>query len=227
MLFRSAVPMLFSTETCPSEKRVVGSLRDMLQEAGSLIREKSFVLFLAIMALLTIPVWAYVSISSYVYINDFGLSNLMYGAFYAVGSVLSFLGPILYILLNKAMQTSHVVTFAIILAAIGGVELLTTGKISPVLFLLAVGPLMIAEGVIRPLGLVVLLEEHADKAGTASSLIHFVLNVVGSVGASLATLNWLSQIAGAGGITVCCVVAAVSCWMVIVRRKLLKRRLGF
>lgn len=224
--FATTVPMFFSVETWPKEKRTAVSFRSMMKEVADLVRDRAFVLMLCIMGLLTIPVWAYISVSSYVYITFFGLSSIIYGVFYAFGSITSFFGPVMYIQLNKVTKTCHIVTVAVILVLAGGAELLVTGKLSPVIFLLGIIPLMLSEGIIRPLGIVVLLEEHSGVTGTASSLIQFVINVVGVIGTSFATLGWTSEIAAVGIISLACGVPALLCWILMVRKKMLARRLG-
>ncbi|MGI6721016.1 MAG: MFS transporter [Anaerovoracaceae bacterium] len=222
----SLLPMIPSTETWPLEKRTVASFRQMLAEAGEIITSRSFSLFLAIMALLTIPVWAYVSVSSYVYINDFGLSNLLYGAFYAVGSLLSFLAPFIYMTLTKFMKTGRVVTIAICCLAAGGSLLILCGRFDPLLFLAGVLPIMIAEGIIRPLGMAVLLEDNSGAVGTASALMQFVLNLVGIVGTSLATLRWPSMILGVAVVALGCAAGAVVCWIAVRKQGLMKKSLN-
>ncbi|MGI6737463.1 MAG: MFS transporter [Anaerovoracaceae bacterium] len=217
----SAVPIFFSTETWPPEKRIIGSLLEMLRETAALARDRAFAFFLAIMALLTIPVWAYISVSSYVYIDHFHLSNLHYGAFYAVGSIMSLIAPFLYLWLTKAASVGRVVTIAILVCLAGGVSFLTAAVLSPFSFLAGVLPVMIAEGIIRPLGMIVLLEIYSQEVGTASALMQFVLNLVGCVGTSLATIPWHSTIHGIGFITCGCVLLAAVFWALIVRRRLL------
>ena len=222
----TSMPVFISDETWPKEKRTAVNFLQMKKEFLGVVRSRGFLLFLGIMAFLTIPVWAYISVSSYIYITDFGLSNLQYGLFYAFGSITSFFGPILYIQLNKLIRSARIVTIAIVLVFTGGAEFLFTGRLSPVLFLLAVIPIMLSEGMIRPLGLVVLLEENAAVVGTASALINFVVNVVGILGTSFATLGWRSQILGTGVISLLCGTGAVICWCVIVKKRMLKRKLS-
>ena len=97
--------------------------------------------------------------------------------------------------------------------------------ISPVLFLLSTLPFIIAEGMIRALGMVVLLEQYSHVAGAASAMINFILNIVGTVGASLATLNWNSYITALAVICIGCMAAALLLWIVIIRKGIMEERL--
>lgn len=215
------IPLFFADETWPKEKRTAVSLKLVLIETASVAKDKGFTLLLAVMGLLTIPVWAYVSVSSYVYITDFGLSNLEYGLFYALGSVMSFAGPFLYILLKRKLKQRKIITICLLLMLAGGIMLLTIGAFRPVLFLLSVIPVLISEGMIRPLGTVVLLERHEDATGAASSLIQFIVNLVGIIGTSLATMAWLPQVFRVGVIVTACAVAGFICWWLIRSRKMI------
>ena len=93
------------------------------------------------------------------------------------------------------------------------------------MFLLSTIPFIIAEGMIRALGMVVLLEQYSRVAGAASAMVNFILNIVGTVGASLATLSWNSYLTGLSVICAGCVVVAVVLWIVIVKQGIMARRL--
>lgn len=93
------------------------------------------------------------------------------------------------------------------------------------LFLAATIPFIIAEGMIRALGMVVLLEQYSHVAGAASAMINFVLNLIGTVGASLATLDWGSYITALAVICLGCMAAALLLWIIIVRQKIMEERL--
>ena len=83
--------------------------------------------------------------------------------------------------------------------------------------------MLVAEGMIRPLGMVVLLEANAEAAGTASSLIGFILNIVAIIGTSVATLGWSSMVFGLGIITLVCCLGAVILWWIMIRLGLTKK----
>ena len=103
--------------------------------------------------------------------------------------------------------------------------LLTIGKISPVLLTLAVVPMYFSEGIIRPMGLVILLEEYSYVAGSASALMQFTVNIVGAIGTALATMGWRSMIHGTGVITLGFTALAALCWAIICAKGYLKSRL--
>ena len=219
------IPMLISTETLPPENRFSNKFSDVLEETVQIAKTPAFSLFLGIIALLTIPIWAYVAVSSYVYIDDFGMSNTAYGVYYAVGTTFSVMAPFIYLLLAKKLNSRMIVRITILLMLMSGVMFLTVGKINPVLLILCVVPMYFSEGIIRPLGLVILLDEYSYVAGSASALVSFVVNIVGAVGTALVTIGWSSMIHGTGLITTACVIVSILFWAVICAKGYLKKRL--
>ncbi len=224
----SVVPaalILFARETWPEGKRISDSalkaVSDTLHTAG----DKPFALFAGVMAVLTIPMWAYISVCSYIYITDFGISNMQYGIFYALGAGVSCISPFLYMVITRHSSTGRACEVCLGLILLSGVMLIAVGGRAPVLFLLSTLPFIIAEGMIRALGMVVLLEQYSHVAGAASAMINFILNIVGTVGASLATLNWNSYITALAVICIGCMAAALLLWIIIVRQKIMEERL--
>ena len=211
------LPMIISTDTLPKDLREGLSMRQVLAGARDMMKSKKFVLFLTIMAVLEIPAWAYVGVSSYIFIDEFGLSNMAYGRFYSLGAMTSCLAPFIYLLLTRKLSMHKVVAAAIFAMLLGGVLMLTGGRLSPVFFIAAVLPVLLSEGIIRPLGYVVLLEEFKDAAGTVSSWTHFVLNAVGIVGTSIATLQWSSMITALIILSLACGMIGVACLAGLVR----------
>ena len=224
----SVVPaalILFARETWPEGKRISDSalkaVSDTLHTAG----DKPFALFAGVMAVLTIPMWAYISVCSYIYITDFGISNMQYGIFYALGAGVSCISPFLYMVITRHSSTGRACEVCLGLILLSGVMLIAVGGRAPVLFLLSTLPFIIAEGMIRALGMVVLLEQYSHVAGAASAMINFILNIVGTVGASLATLNWNSYMTALAVICIGCMAAALLLWIVIIRKGIMEERL--
>ena len=217
----ATLPLFLMTETWGPEKRVKADFAHLMRDGVSIASDRGVVLLIAVNALLTIPMWSYISVSSYVFINEFGLSNTAYGYFYAAGLVLTLIGPFLCMFLSRFMSNRNLITLIISLTGIGGLLFFAVGKSSPYVFLLCVAPGLIAEAMIRPLAMIILLGEKPEQAGAMSSWIQFVLNLIGIVGTSLATLSWSSMVVGLGVISTICALAAALCWAVLLKKSLL------
>ena len=219
------IPILISTETLPEENRFSNRLSDVAMETITIAKSPAFSMFLGIIAFLTIPIWSFVAVSSYIFIDGFGLSNTSYSLYYAIATVFSVIAPFAYLFLSKKMNSRMIVRITLILMAASAVMLMTLGEINPVALIVCVAPMYFSEGMIRPLGLVILLEEYSYVAGSASALIEFVVNIVGAVGTAIATIGWQSMIRGTGVITVACAVISIAFWLLICLRGYLRSRL--
>ena len=223
--FVTEIPFLFFTETWPSERRTGASMKATLGESGKLLKNRSFTVFLILMCCVSISMWAYIAVSSYVFINDFVLSNVKYGIFYGTGAVISVLAPTIYLFMFRRINRGRITAFTIILNVAASILLFTAAGASPLLFLLSVLPLIISEGMIRPLGMVALLEDRGDVAGSASALMHFTLNFIGIVGTTLATLNWPSMTFGLAVIASVSSAAAAVLLIYMYRKGMMKAQL--
>ena len=220
-----AVPVIASKETWPKERRTSDSTAAAIKETLNTARDKPFALFAGMMAVLSIPMWAYLAVCSYIYFNYFGVTNLQYSVYYALGAAVSCIAPFIYRMINRISSTARACEACFALILLSGILLPTVGRMTPALFLLATIPFIIAEGMIRALGMVVLLEQYSYAAGAASAMVNFILNIIGTVGASLATMEWSSYNTGLSVICIGCVAAAVLLWIIIVKQRIMRRKL--
>ncbi|MBR6444109.1 MAG: MFS transporter [Firmicutes bacterium] len=131
MMVISAIPLFMCKETLPKENRQASRISDVLIEGKRMCRDSFFVIFAVIMALITMPVWAYIGESSYVFINEFGESNTMYGLYYAIGSVISLIAPFIYMFLARKIGVSNVVSIIIALLIISGATMISEAGQAP------------------------------------------------------------------------------------------------
>jgi len=158
------------------------------------------------------------AIASYIYINDFGLSETMFSIFFAINSAFAVLGPILY------MRVSHLpkkVLFnaAFILATISALLLYFVGDMGPVAFLLCYVPFTIMSCFTRPFVSDMLLSAQKTDIGAAASLMNFGFTVVGSIGMIVGSLGWSSYIGGLSITIFIFTALAFIMWLIILKVK--------
>lgn len=202
------IPFFFAIETWPQEKRQLDSIWQATMQSFTILKNKQYILFAVSILLITIPLWAYLSVCSYVYYNMFGVSNLEYTVLYACGTLVSFAAPFVYIYLSGKLGSVRIVKFTVAMTLLGAALFAVIGVKGPVLFLIAMSPVYLAEGIVRPLSTVVVLEKYTDEAGSASAVNGFALMIVGGIGSALATLPWNSFIIGLAVISGACAVLA-------------------
>ena len=186
------------TETLPPEKRYKGNVFESWVLLKKLAEQKSFMIPLVMFSILMAPFMAYLSVSSFVYIENFQLTAQEYSYFFAANAAASALGPMIYLKLKNLMSNERLTEFSFLVAAISGVAVLLPGHWSAWAFLLAFLPFTVIETVVRPFAMDVLLSKAKENVGTASSMINFVPSLFGSLGMALGTLPWGDFINGLG-----------------------------
>ena len=191
---------LLIDETLPAESRlkggVVQSLKGTVATSRILLGSRRFTSLATLMSVAGLPYAAYLAVASYVLIDFFGASYLFYSVMYAIVCGVSVLAPFVYMLLSRKLAMRGLLVTSIILFAVSFVALALLGTVGPVIFTLAVLPFILAEGIVRPMAYVELLDQPAERVGAASSFSNFAYSVLFSVGTALATLGWPSFIFG-------------------------------
>ena len=165
---------------------------------GKLLRNFRFSGQLVASGLATACFMLYLSMSSYIYIVDFGVSEVAYGAFFSVAALGSLIGPQVYLRTVGKMPARRIylVCFGVIFAA--GIGMVVVGNASPIAFFLTYLPMPIAYSCMRPLSVGMLLSEADVDAGALSSLINFGLYCIGLAGIALGSVAWPNRIAAMG-----------------------------
>ncbi len=207
------IPFFIAAETWPKEKRQVDNVLQATIQAFDIARDSKYLCFIGWAMILTIPLWAYIGVCSYVYYEYFGVSNLQYAILYAAGTLVSFSAPFMYMFLTKATGTKKTAVIAILMTGVAAILFGTIGHVNPVLFLVAMVPVYLVEGIVRTLGTVEVLNRYHDEAGSASAVNGFGLLIISVPGTAIATMGWSSFITGIAVITGACAVCAALLWI--------------
>ncbi|WP_419037479.1 Bcr/CflA family efflux MFS transporter [Phascolarctobacterium faecium] len=210
----------FFEETLPESERYKGSFWSTLGRLAVVGKNVGFTGVLTVFSLLAAPYMAYVAVSSYVYVQYFGLSEQVYSYFFAANSFFAVVGPFLYMKLIGIVSPRQFTYGCFIFTVVAAAALLTVGSISPWWFLIAFLPVTIMESAARPFSTAILLDQQKTDIGSASSLINAVNTVFGSLGMMLGALNWSNFIEGLGIITAVCVTLAIAGWLALLHFKI-------
>ena len=204
-------------ETLPEHKRYRGGILNSLTLLLDVARKKYFMAVLIMFALLSKPYMAYLSASSFIYVEFFDLTAQEYSYFFAVNSAASIAGPILYLKLKNSMTNVGLLRLCFFVAMTSGLLVLSVGQTRAVMFLLAFLPFTVIGAVSRPFAMEILLLEANENVGTAASVINFVPTLFGSLGMMLGTLPWGNFINGLGIIMTTATFLSVVLWIMIRR----------
>ena len=203
---------LLLTEPLLPAHRYRGKVLDSLSLLAVVGKKKQFMQILLMFSLFSAPYMAYLSLSSFVYIETFSLSAQEYSYYFAVNSAASIAGPFLYLRLRQGLTKASLTRLCFSVAAASGALVLLFGHGGPPMFLLAFLPFTAIGAVARPFSMDWLLSETKEHVGTASSVINFVHTFFGSLGMMAGTLPWSDSVNGLGIIIGTAVVLAVLLW---------------
>lgn len=168
------VAIFLLKETLPPERRRTSELRPVLRTYRMLVTDRQFVVLALVAALGMSALFSYVSGSSFVLQDNFGLSQQQFGLVFALGAV-ALIGASQFnvVLLNRYTER-QIVFGALGAALVFGAVLIVfavsevgglAGFLTPLLFLLA------AVGFVLPNAPALALSRHGEAAGTAAALL--------------------------------------------------------
>lgn len=213
------VTLLF-TETI--QERSTGGVVHTLGRLFVVLKNKRFSALLVIFATSGICFLAYVSASSYIYQDFFGLSSLHYSYFFSFNALMTIAGPPLYVFVSTRISRFKLVTASFIITLIAGVLIATVGQLSPWAFAATLLPTTIMGGFIAPPSRFLMLSQQSGDTGSASSLISAVSSITGSIGMLIASLNLGNLVILIGALNILMSLACGGAWLYFTSRPLLK-----
>ena len=169
-------------ETLPEEERLHGSAFASLGKLITVGKNMGFLVPCIIFSLYNFAFMGYISVSSYIYVDFFGLSEQAYSYFFAVNALVSLLGPVVYVRFLTRMDKQRLIHTCFIGYIIAGIILLLLGQQMPLLFWIGFAPFTFCGSLIRPFSSNLLLEQQKGDTGSASSLLNGIFTCIGSVG---------------------------------------------
>ena len=152
------------------------------------LKNRGFSSLLLIFSLAPIALMAFLASASYIYIDEFGLSEEQFSLFFAFNAACAMVGPAIYMQMRRHLEPKLIIAGCFILVAVCGVAVSVFGHISPWLLALSVGPVTMAVIAVRVPGTHLMLEQQEKDSGSASALINFFAMFMGSMGMQLVTL---------------------------------------
>ena len=206
-------------ETLERERRVSGGMLPAMKGLWEVGKDRNFSILLLIISLLCMPFFAFIAVCSYICMNYFGMTYMQYSVFYGGICVVSFTAPFVYLFLDKRFQSKNILLACFGLLALTTVGLILVGKVSPLFLFLIFLPYTYAEGISRPLGMVLLLNQHDDTSGAASALTSFATSIIGTLGTVIATMAWGNYIDGLFWCFLGCLLLALALWGLLIKLK--------
>lgn len=188
-------------ETRPNniaKTKVSGSLKVLL-------RDKKFIFVVVLLGLSGLPCFAFIAVCSYICLDFFQVSYTTYNILYAFVCAVSFSAPFIFQALSKRLSNFKVFLVAMVGFAASAILMPIFGFVSCIICVACYLPYVLAEGIIRPLSFVILLDQPAKHVGTASSIANFSYSILTSFGSVIATLSFWPNVVFAA---ICVLIAS-------------------
>lgn len=210
---------LFYDESLPAEERLSGSAFQSFREIGVVMKNRSFVWIVLVYSIILIPFYAYINMSSYIFVDFFGESEQVYSYYYAAICLLSMIGPYLYIRFMSAMDKNLLSYLCFAACVLAGAGIVVCGTIAPVVFSFLMFVFYIATNILRPFSTNLILEQQRHDVGTASSVMNMSYNLFGCLGMLLASLPFPNLVIAIGVMLTICSLAALVGWWGLIHSK--------
>ena len=197
---------LFFSESLPAEEKLTGNLPSVYKRMAGVCRHKSFMTFLFAMGIFSLPFMAYLAVSSYIFVEGFGIAGTTYSYMLAVNAILGTLGMLLLQRLTKGRSNKTMGVIVIIFAFVSSFILLGAGHLNAAVCFIGTTFMVISAFAARPYALGILMSQFDGDTGSVSSVFNFTLVFIGCLGMAAGTLPWPTYITGLG---TCCLFAGV------------------
>lgn len=177
-------------ESHPVERRTSDS-GAILRDARVLLRPGYFRSLLIISAISGIAFFSYLSMSSFVLQNGFGVSPQVFGLMFAAGSVCNVIGSQTNRMLVGKYSPLELYRVGLVIAFSGGLLAALSAILSWGMypFLAGLGLYLVSTGFSLPNQNVLALEQHGDRAGSAAALLGTASLIVGPIVAPLVSIG--------------------------------------
>ena len=200
------ITLLF-TESLPAEEKLSGSIPSVFKRMIGICRHKSFMAFLLSMGMFSLPFMAYLAVSSYIFVEGFGLAGTTYSYLLATNAVLGTVGMLILQRLTKGGSNKSMGVVVIILSLISSFVMLSVGYLNPAVCFIGMTFCVVAAFAARPYALAILMNQFDGDTGSVSSVFNFTLVFIGCLGMAAGTLPWPTYIIGLG---ICSLFAGVA-----------------
>jgi MFS transporter, DHA1 family, multidrug resistance protein len=197
------------------EQRGTGNILQSVSRLGVVLKNSGFTSMLVTFSLRSIPLMAFISSSSYIYIDQFGLSAKAYSYFFAGNAVFMVLGPMLYMRLSSRFKSRTIISVCYLVLSLSGSLVCIFGNLGPWWFAVSLLPSTLAGSVISPPSANLMLEQQKGDTGSASSLMNSSITVMGSVGMMLISFNWANRIWVLGALNLIFGLLSLFLWLLV------------
>lgn len=171
-------------------KLTSGNLFTLLGRYRVVMSNRRYMLANTTMGLLSGPLFAFIALSSPIYIKVFGLSEQAFGLIFGFNAMMFMVGALTCTRLTKWFSDNVILTGCMIGSVVSGLLILAVGSMHPIAFALSFGLFSICCGLTRPLSTHLILDQVHSDVGSAASFLTFYVFVIGALSMALVSIPW-------------------------------------
>lgn len=202
--------------------RTEGSVFNAIGRLKVVAKNKSFMSLLLMFSLLNIAFMSFISGSSYIYVDGFGVSEKVYSYYFSANAIFLLLGPMVFIQLSKFIHYKNIITGVYIVTIISGILLITIGNTSPIIFCLSLIPASLCGNILGPPRTNLMIEQVDGDIGSASSLIGCIFTLFGSIGMLIISTNAVNKIVLMGSMYFIIGIISLVSWRILHKKPYIK-----
>ncbi len=178
-------------------------------------RNKQFFLLTLTLGLLGIPTFSFVAISSDIYINVLGYSELEYGYFFAFNASAFMIAPLVFSRTVRYLQLIYLLPLSYFGILLSSIPFLFYQIPQPFRLAVPMWSITFFFAFGRPAGNNLILEQVEQDVGAASSFMVFVFFMTGACSMWFISLGWQDAIQVIGVLGICSATVALAGWLAI------------
>ncbi|MEZ9655910.1 multidrug effflux MFS transporter [Vibrio splendidus] len=208
------------------ESKYQGSIFRSWGRLAVVMKNRSFIKLLIIFSITPMALMGFLAAGSYIYINDFGLTEQQFSYAFAFNALCASFGPTIYMKLSYRMPVQKVISGCFALLALAGIFTLTIGDLSPWFFMFIAAPATLMAIIMRVPGTNLMLNQQDHDTGSAVALIQFFSMICGSLGMVLVSIRPDSLIENLGFIQLSVGTLGGLMWLMIRNKEFVTKKLN-
>lgn len=174
----------------PLQKKVPATFGQILGRYFRLLKNRRYATLNVLMALSTLPLFAFIAGSPAIYITHFRVSPQWFGLFFGSNALAMMAGSYACGRLTRKVPGWPLLRFGFAGILTGGLAIWLVTGLGPVAFAAAMFIITFSMGLTRPLSNNLVLEQVQQDVGAAASLLIFLYFVAGAVSMTVISLEW-------------------------------------
>jgi DHA1 family bicyclomycin/chloramphenicol resistance-like MFS transporter len=220
----SVIFALFYQETL--EQKYTGSVFQSWGRMGVVLQNPRFTTLLGIFSVAPMAMMAFLAAGSYIYIEQFGMSEQQFSFVFAFNALCATVGPTLYMRLSKHIPVQTIVSGCFAIMAAGGLMVFALGHLTPWLLAPVVALVTLTVIAMRIPGTNLMLDQQDQDTGSVAALIQFFGMLMGSAGMFLVSLQPDNLIQSLGMIQLVVGISGSVLWLLVRNRPFVTERLA-